>query len=132
MTCKKLLKLTINKNITNNFNLITKKELYIGFKTNYKLKYKKVLMYTCHDCAEISHKISDLVIKCSNCKKDICNKKIYKGIFYNINKLVPNKVNKCFDCISNDKFINKKQNIFISEFFSPQYFNRNEWFKKTD
>jgi len=133
MTCKKFLKLTINKNITNNFKIINKKELCIGFKNNHKLKYKKVIIYTCGNCGDISHYIKDLVTICSKCKKYICNKKIYDGIeycnnnwFFRYNDII------CFDCIPNDKFIHKNQNKYISLFSSPQYFNRNEWFKKTD
>lgn len=132
LTCKKFVKLTRNKNIIKNFDyIIGNKEIYIGFKDNNTLKYKKTSFYTCMDCASLSNNISDLITKCQKCKKNICKNKIYIGVEYSTIHLNKKKVS-CYDCISNDKFIHKKEKKYIIEFYSPQFFNRNEWYKKTD
>ena len=94
-------------------------------------EYKKVNFYTCMDCGDLGHDISEILSKCNNCRVYVCKKKIYIGVQYSSIHEYKKKIS-CFNCISNDKFINKKENKYIIEFCSPQFFNRSEWYKKTD
>lgn len=130
-TCKKFVKLTINKNnILNKKYLININEIKIGFIDKHKLKYKKYQLYSCMKCGAYSEVIFELIKYCSSYKQQCCNVQLYQGVIWSSNIMHYRKIYNCFDCLSEKTFIHKKEKIFIIDFYAPQGFNRDEWYKK--